>query len=82
MRRRGNQPTDCWRTRETRASRSPLSWRLCVLALERLFEKELLAKSAHRTFQYRVDLLRHWIRRTHSIWQVVKETGHLPHAGA
>ena len=51
-------------------------------ALERLFEKELLAKSAHRTFQYRVDLLRHWIRRTHSIWQVVKETGHLPHAGA
>jgi hypothetical protein len=51
-------------------------------ALERLFEKELLAKSGHRTFQYRVDLLRHWIRRTHSIWQVVKETRSVPHGGA
>jgi AAA+ ATPase superfamily predicted ATPase len=51
-------------------------------ALERLFEKELLAKSADRTFQYRIDLLRHWIRRTHSIWQVVKEAGSVPHAGA
>jgi AAA+ ATPase superfamily predicted ATPase len=50
-------------------------------ALERLFEKELLVKSADRTFQYRVDLLRHWIRRTHSIWQVVKEAGSVPHAG-
>ena len=51
-------------------------------ALERLFEKELLAKSGDRTFQYRVDLLRYWIRRTHSIWQVVKETRSVPHAGA
>jgi hypothetical protein len=42
-------------------------------ALERLFEAELLAKSGDRTFRYRIDLLRHWIRRTHSIWQVVKE---------
>jgi hypothetical protein len=50
-------------------------------ALERLFEKEMLAKSADRTFQYRVDLLRHWIRRTHSIWQVVKEVESLPNAG-
>jgi AAA+ ATPase superfamily predicted ATPase len=51
-------------------------------ALERLFEKELLTKSAVRAFQYRIDLLRHWIRRTHSIWQVVKEAGSLPNAGA
>ena len=51
-------------------------------ALERLFEKELLAKSADRAFQYRIDLLRHWIRRTHSIWQVVKEAGSLPNANA
>ena len=51
-------------------------------ALERLFEKELLAKSGDHTFHYRVDLLRHWIRRTHSIWQVVKETRSVPHAGA
>jgi AAA+ ATPase superfamily predicted ATPase len=51
-------------------------------ALERLFEKELLGKSGDRKFQYRVDLFRHWIRRTHSIWQVVKETRSVPHAGA
>jgi AAA+ ATPase superfamily predicted ATPase len=51
-------------------------------ALERLFAKELLAKSGNHTFHYRVDLLRHWIRRTHSIWQVVKETRSVPHAGA
>lgn len=49
-------------------------------ALERLFEKELLAKSADRAFQCRIDLLRHWIRRTHSIWQVVKEAASVPHA--
>jgi hypothetical protein len=52
------------------------------VALERLFEKELLAKSADRRFQYRIDLLRHWIRRTHSIWQVVKEAGSVPNASA
>jgi hypothetical protein len=51
-------------------------------ALERLFEKELLAKSADRTFQYRIDLLRHWIRHTHSIWQVVKEARSVPNASA
>ena len=51
-------------------------------ALERLFEQELLAKAADRSFRYRIDLLRHWIRRTHSIWQVVKEARSVPHAGA
>jgi hypothetical protein len=51
-------------------------------ALERLFEKEVLAKSANRAFQYRVDLLRHWIGRTHSIWQVVKEVESVRNAGA
>jgi hypothetical protein len=50
-------------------------------SLERLFETELLAKSGERTFRYRIDLLRHWIRRTHSIWQVVKEAGNQSHAG-
>jgi hypothetical protein len=49
-------------------------------ALEKLFERETLEKSANRAFQYRVDLLRHWIRRTHSIWQVVKEAPSVPHA--
>ncbi len=51
-------------------------------ALERLFEQEMLAKSADRAFRYRIDLLRHWVGRTHSIWQVVKESGSVPHAGA
>jgi hypothetical protein len=49
-------------------------------ALERLFEKELLTKAPDRKFQYRIDLLRHWIRRTHSIWQVVKEARSIPNA--
>jgi AAA+ ATPase superfamily predicted ATPase len=51
------------------------------VALERLFEQELLEKSGERMFRYRIDLLRHWIRRMHSIWQVIKETSAVPHAG-
>jgi AAA+ ATPase superfamily predicted ATPase len=45
------------------------------VALEGLFDRELLARSEDRAFQYRMDLLRHWIRRAHSIWQIVKEEG-------
>lgn len=49
---------------------------------DRLFEMELLEKSPRREFRYRIDLLRHWVRRTHSIWQVVKEAGHVFNATA
>jgi hypothetical protein len=65
------------------ASRSvPVAMEIATLesAFERLFETELLVKSADRRFRYRVDLLRHWIRRSHSIWQVVKEVRSEPHA--
>lgn len=43
------------------------------LTLEELFRRELLEKYGADTFAYRVDLLRHWIRRSHSVWQVVGE---------
>lgn len=41
-------------------------------ASARLVEQEILAREGG-AFQYRIDLLRHWVRQTHSIWQVVKE---------
>jgi ligand-binding sensor domain-containing protein/AAA+ ATPase superfamily predicted ATPase len=43
------------------------------LTLEELFRRELLEKYGADAFAYRVDLLRHWIRRSHSVWQVVGE---------
>ncbi|MCS7079133.1 MAG: carboxypeptidase regulatory-like domain-containing protein [Chloracidobacterium sp.] len=43
------------------------------LTLEELFRNEVLEKYGDDTFAYRVDLLRHWIRRSHSVWQVVGE---------
>jgi carboxypeptidase family protein/two component regulator with propeller domain len=43
------------------------------LTLEELFRRELLEKDASEGFRLRIDLLRLWIRRSHSIWQVVKE---------
>jgi len=52
------------------------------MTCDRLFEMELLEKSPKREFRYRVDLLRHWVRRTHSIWQVAKEAGNVSSARA
>jgi AAA+ ATPase superfamily predicted ATPase len=43
------------------------------LTLEEMFRRELLEKNSEDGFRFRVDLLRPWIRRSHSIWQVVKE---------
>ncbi|HXG67904.1 MAG TPA: two-component regulator propeller domain-containing protein [Blastocatellia bacterium] len=43
------------------------------LTLEELFRRELLEKDAGEGFRFRMDLFRIWIRRSHSIWQVVKE---------
>ncbi len=43
------------------------------LTLEELFRREVLGKTGDETFVYRIDLLRHWIRRSHSVWQVVSE---------
>lgn len=43
------------------------------LTLEELFRREVLEKHGADAFAYRVDLLRHWIRRSHSVWQVVGE---------
>jgi ligand-binding sensor domain-containing protein len=43
------------------------------LTLEEMFRRELLEKDASEGFRFKIDLLRLWIRRSHSIWQVVKE---------
>ena len=43
------------------------------LMLEEMFRRELLEKDAADGFRFKIDLLRLWIRRSHSIWQVVKE---------
>ena len=43
------------------------------LTLEEMFRRELLDKDAAERFRFRIDLFRLWIRRSHSIWQVVKE---------
>ena len=43
------------------------------LTLEEMFRRELLEKDSDDRFRFKIDLLRLWIRRSHSIWQVVKE---------
>jgi hypothetical protein len=43
------------------------------LTLEEMFRRELLEKDTFDGFRFKIDLLRLWIRRSHSIWQVVKE---------
>ncbi len=43
------------------------------LTLEEMFRRELLDKNATDGFRFKIDLLRLWIKRSHSIWQVVKE---------
>ncbi len=43
------------------------------LTLEEMFRRELLDKDSGVGFRFKIDLLRLWIRRSHSIWQVVKE---------
>jgi AAA+ ATPase superfamily predicted ATPase len=43
------------------------------MTLEEMFRRELLDKNASEGFRIKIDLFRLWIRRSHSIWQVVKE---------
>ncbi len=43
------------------------------LTLEEMFRRELLEKDPTDGFRFKIDLFRLWIRRSHSIWQVVKE---------
>jgi AAA+ ATPase superfamily predicted ATPase len=43
------------------------------LTLEEMFRRELLEKDAADGYRLKMDLFRLWIRRSHSIWQVVKE---------
>jgi ligand-binding sensor domain-containing protein/AAA+ ATPase superfamily predicted ATPase len=43
------------------------------LTLEELFRTEVLEKNPFEAYRFRIDLLRLWIRRSHSIWQALKE---------
>ena len=42
------------------------------LTLEELFRTDVLEKSPFESYRFRIDLFRLWIRRSHSIWQVLK----------
>lgn len=45
-------------------------------ALEALFHKEMLSKKGGSAkYRFKMDLWRRWIRRMHSVWQVVNEIG-------
>lgn len=47
-------------------------------ALEKLFQSEMLLKNDRRDppgYAFRMDLWRLWIRRMHSVWQVMREEG-------
>lgn len=42
------------------------------LTLEELFRTDVLEKNPFEAYRFRIDLLRLWIRRSHSIWEVIK----------
>ena len=42
---------------------------------EQMYHDDLFAKTDHTKYNFRVDLFRHWIKREHSIWQVIREIG-------
>jgi ligand-binding sensor domain-containing protein/AAA+ ATPase superfamily predicted ATPase len=43
------------------------------LTLEEMFRREILDKDANGGFRFKLDLLRLWVHRAHSIWQVAGE---------
>jgi len=46
-------------------------------SLEKLFKQEMLLKDTEHPpgYAYRMDLWRRWVRRMHSVWQVMREIG-------
>ena len=48
--------------------------RLLVL-LEEAYHKEYLEKQEDHSYRFRMDFLRRWIKREHSIWKVAREIG-------
>jgi len=55
----------------------PLGKSAIATALEALFRQEFLAKNddRHSGYGFRMDLWRQWVRRMHSVWQVMREVG-------
>jgi hypothetical protein len=48
--------------------------RISVL-LEEAYHSEMLEKDEHDSYRFRMDLMRRWIGREHSIWKVAREAG-------
>jgi hypothetical protein len=48
-----------------------------AVVLEKLFNAELLIKDKRvpAGYAFRMDLWRHWVRRMHTVWQVMREEG-------
>jgi hypothetical protein len=44
-----------------------------LISLEEAYHRELLEKREGERYRFRMDLLRLWVRREHSIWKVAKE---------
>jgi hypothetical protein len=74
--------------RHIRRRRYPLRALLPVIpgVLEKLFRQEMLLKAegpGPARYAFRMDLWRLWVRRMHSVWQVVREQGiQVPPPGA
>src|SRR5262245_31595170 len=69
---------DLTRLRRKRQYPIELQHARVATTLEKLFQSEMLLRSdrgsAH-TYAFRMDLWRQWIRRQHSVWQVMREEG-------
>ncbi len=56
----------------------PYSREEILILLEEAYHREFLEKLEEEGYRFRLDLLRRWIRREHSIWKVAKEVGIKP----
>jgi len=51
----------------------PFNKEKATVLLEEDYHKEFIEKNDAGAYRFRMDVFRHWIRREHSIWKVVKE---------
>ncbi len=56
----------------------PYSREEILILLEEAYHREFLEKREENRYRFRLDLLRRWIKREHSIWKVAKEVGVKP----
>ena len=51
----------------------PFNKEKATVLLEENYHKEFIEKNDAGAYRFRMDVFRHWVRREHSIWKVVKE---------